>query len=91
MGHRGRSTVPLIYANPNVTRCEPNLGDLMPALKLRLSDKNQSVMIHAITLVGDLAQAVGPPIKNEATSHQDPVGFVTGQCGRPPLYSVPPS
>jgi len=47
-------------------RIEPNLGDLMPALKLRLSDKNQSVMMHTITLIGDLAKAVGPPIKGEA-------------------------
>ena len=41
----------------------PNLGDLIPALKARLTDSNKNLVAMTVQLLGVLAAAVGKPIE----------------------------
>jgi cytoskeleton-associated protein 5 len=42
------------------------VGDLMPALKQRMTDSNKNLVIQALQLLGKLAKAMGRPIAREA-------------------------
>ncbi|KAL3133794.1 hypothetical protein ABBQ32_008271 [Trebouxia sp. C0010 RCD-2024] len=41
-------------------RIEPTVGDLMPALKGRMSDTNRNLTAKTLLLLGELAKAMGP-------------------------------
>ncbi|KAI0221669.1 hypothetical protein L0F63_000494 [Massospora cicadina] len=42
-------------------RIKPTLGELLPALKARLEDKNLNLVVAALDLLGTVAEAVGKP------------------------------
>eukprot|EP00775_Hariotina_reticulata_P007310 gene7310-7523_t len=47
-------------------RIQPSVGDLMPALKGRLTDSNKNLIAQTLSLIGKLAKAMGRAIAREA-------------------------
>jgi cytoskeleton-associated protein 5 len=47
-------------------RMKPNVGELVPALKARLSDANKNLAMNAVEIVGNIAVAVGKPFDRHA-------------------------
>ncbi|KAJ9059676.1 hypothetical protein DSO57_1038958 [Entomophthora muscae] len=56
----GLDTIAQILKAAN-NRIKPSLGDLLPALKARLEDKNLNLVVATLDLLGVLAEAVGKP------------------------------
>ena len=48
------------------------LGELVPALKLRMSDGNKNLVVQALGLLGKVAKAVGKPIERQGKQALEP-------------------
>ncbi|PRW20522.1 microtubule associated isoform A [Chlorella sorokiniana] len=47
-------------------RIQPNVGELFPALKGRMTDSNRNLAAKVLQLLGDIARAMGPPFDKGA-------------------------
>ncbi|KAJ3412335.1 Microtubule-associated protein, microtubule dynamics during spindle orientation [Chytridiales sp. JEL 0842] len=59
-------------------RMKSNLGDLIPALKARLSDANKNLAMNTVEIVGNLAIAVGKPFDRHAKQILSPMATLLG-------------
>ncbi|CAH1762423.1 9128_t:CDS:10 [Entrophospora sp. SA101] len=54
-------------------RIKPNLGDLVPILKVRLADNNKSIQMMSLDICGKLATAMGKPFERHVKILVSPV------------------
>lgn len=68
----GLETVAGILEAAN-NRIKPTIGDLLPALKARLEDKNLNLVVAALDLLGAIAAAVGKPYEKQGRTLVGPI------------------
>ncbi|KAJ3118323.1 Microtubule-associated protein, microtubule dynamics during spindle orientation [Phlyctochytrium bullatum] len=59
-------------------RIKPNLGDLLSALKARLSDSNKNLSMHAVEICGNVAVAMGKAFDRHAKVIFSPMATLLG-------------
>lgn len=63
-------------------RIQPNVGDLMPALKNRMSDTNKNLIAQAVKLLAKICEAMGKAIDRQGRVALGPM--LTGLCDNKP-------
>jgi len=63
-----------------VKRIQPNAGDVINALKLRLADSNKNLVVLALQILGIMATAMGKPFQKEYKTILTPV--LKSTCAR---------